>query len=57
MTSPKLTRCNALSPERIQSLIEQLSPKVLQLSMTDWARVYEPPLRPQKPTVTRAQSS
>lgn len=56
MTSPKLTRCNALSPDRIHSLIEQISPKVLRLSMADWVRVYEPPLRPQKPMMTRAPS-
>ena len=46
--TPKLVRCNAMTQDEILKLIQEL-PKHINLSISDWARVYDPPLRPQPP--------
>ena len=47
-TYPVLVRCDAMSQDDILKIIQTI-PKKLTLSITDWARVYDPPLRPQSP--------
>jgi hypothetical protein len=43
-----LTPQHALTPLQLYEW-EDSQPKLLQLSVEDWGRVYDPPLRPQQP--------
>ena len=47
----QLTRCNAMNTFDIEDFISTI-PRLLQLSIEDWGRIYNPPPPPQQPTTT-----
>ena len=54
MMPPQLSRCNAMRTADIEAFSSNI-PRLLQLSIEDWGRVYNPPLRPQTRTPTPSE--